>query len=120
MAVTKTKPAPETEGEPKTEPDAKVEPTGDELTEKITTIVKDVLAGALTGKETSTEVETETSKPLTAREEEARTHNIVSEAIKAFKDEFAGEKKEPEKKEPETQPGTKPGRWIETVLWGKE
>jgi hypothetical protein len=61
------------------------------------------------------------SKPMTAREEEARTHNIVAEAIKAFKEEFAGEDKDkPDKKEPESVPGKKATRWIEKVLWGKE
>ena len=116
--VTKAKPAADVE--PEAETKETVEITDDALTEKIKAVVESMLPGGETTETTTTETETETSKPLTAREEEARTHNIVSEAIKAFKDEFAGEKKEPEKKEPETQPGTKATRWVERVLWGKE
>jgi hypothetical protein len=116
--VTKAKPAADVE--PEAETKETVEITDDALTEKIKAVVESMLPGGETTETTTTETETETSKPLTAREEEARTHNIVSEAIKAFKDEFAGEKKEPEKKEPETQPGKKATRWVESFLWGKE
>jgi hypothetical protein len=117
MATAKTKPV--TEEPVVTEP-ATTEPT-DDFTEKVTAVLKDVLPGLLGGETTTeTAADTDTSQPLTARQEEARTHNIVSEAVKAFKDEFDGEKKEPDKKEAETQPGLQPVRWIEKVLWGKE
>lgn len=116
--VTKAKPAADVE--PEAETKETVEITDDALTEKIKAVVESMLPGGETT-ETETTTETDTSKPLTAREEEARTHNIVAEAIKAFKDEFSGEdSKKDDKKEPETVPGKKATRWIENVLWGKE
>jgi hypothetical protein len=118
--VTKAKPA--TEAEVKTEepePKETVEITDDALTEKIKAVVESMLPGGSTEEPAGTEVDD--SKPLTAREEEARTHNIVAEAIKGFLDELKGdEKEEPAKKEPETKPGAQPVRWIEKHLWGAE
>lgn len=123
MAVAKTKPAPESEAEAKTE----VESTDEKPVTKsdVVEIVKEAVAGLIPGKETTTttetETEVETGKPMTAREEEARTHNIVAEAIKVFKEEVLGTGEKAEtKKETETQPGAKTTRWIERVLWGKE
>jgi len=81
-------------------------------------IVKD---GESAVEETESESE-ETTKPLTNREEEARTHNIVSELIKEFRSEFTKDDKEKaEKKEPESKPGAKPSglkAWVEHNLWG--
>lgn len=116
--ATAAKPAPEPKNEPAPEPTGE---TNDEaLTEKITSVVKDVLKDVLPGKsETKSEPE-DTGKPMTAREEESRTRNIVQEAIKAFKDEVSSAPKQEEKKEPESVPGARSGRWIEKVLWGKE
>ena len=101
----------------------KVEVSDDELTAKITAIVKDLLGGTTEEVTTETE-ETETGKPVTARQEEAQTHSIVSELVKQFKAEFEGkpvDKKET--KEPETKPGPKAGglkAWVEKNLWGVE
>jgi hypothetical protein len=109
--------------EPKVEPTT--EPAGgstdEALTEKITTIVKDVLGGITPAKTESSTEPTDTGKPMTARQQEETTHNIVQEAIKAFKTEFSGgESKSEPAKEPETKPGARSGRWIEGFLWGKE
>lgn len=125
--ATRTKPAPDDKAEANATPD---EETGtatatsdDALTEKVTGIVKDVLGDLLPSTEGKSEPdpESDTTKPLTAREEEARTHNIVAEAIKAFKDEIVGTNDTAsEKKVAEMIPGKKPVRWIEKLIWGAE
>ena len=119
MATAKTKPVTE---EPEPEP-ATTEPS-DDFTEKVTAVLKDVLPGMLGGAAATTETETESvedTTTMTARQEEQRTHSIVSEAIKAFKEEFsADDSKKADKKEPEAEPGKKPTPWIQRVVWGIE
>jgi hypothetical protein len=120
MATTKAKPAAEVETETtesEVKDDAKPVTKSD-----VVEIVKSLLPGGSTETETAeTVTETETTEPLTSRQEEARASNIVLEKIKELKDAFdEGKSKEPDKKEPETQPGKPVGRWIEKVLWGKE
>ena len=115
--VTKAKPAPEAEEEPEEKP---VEITDEALTEKIKAVMKELFGDKVPDAPES-EPAPDDSKPMTAREEETRTHNIVAEAINAFKEEFAGEDKDKsDKKEPESVPGKKATRWIENFLWGKE
>ena len=117
MATARAKPATEPETEPETTATDSTEKGGDDLRSTI----REVLSEMLPKGEAKTEPKGDGDKPMTAREEEARTLNIVQEAIKAFKDEIV-EKPESksEKKEAETIPGSAPVRWIEKVLWGKE
>lgn len=118
--VTKAKAPPE-EAETETTDEKPV--TKSEVVE----IVKEAVAGLLpTGEPkadgpATDEPATDDGKVVTAREEEARSHNLVMEAIKEFKKEFAGEDDtKSEKKEPEAEPGKKPTPWIQRVMWGIE
>lgn len=124
--VTKAKPAVEPDVKAD-EPDTTVEDAStlsdDDLKEKIREVLKDLLPGFPKDTDTPAD-EPADDKPVTARQEEARAHSLVSELVAAFKEEFQGEDKEKvEKKEPETQPGPKAGgfkRWCEKQLWGIE
>ncbi len=103
------------------ETETTTEKTPDDLTEKIRAVVKEVLGDLSPKGEAKTEPDPESAKPLTAREEETRTHNIVAEAIAAFKEELVGQKSEkpqPAHKEAETVPGSSSVRKIEKLLWG--
>jgi hypothetical protein len=120
--VTKAKPAPEAEVTTE-EPETK-ETSDTSLKDEVREIIKEVLPEFLTGggsseETTSTETET-TGQTLTARQEEAQAHGLVTELIEGFKEAMAGEKKEPEKHEAETKPGAQPIRKIEKWLWGSE
>lgn len=109
---------------------AKVEEPVEEATDEkpvtksdVVEIVKEALSDLLPGKAETEEPaeEVEDTTVMTARQEEQRTHSIVSEAIKAFKEEFTAEdSKKSEKKEAETEPGKKPTRWVERFVWGHE
>jgi hypothetical protein len=113
--VTKAKTAVEPEAEVETETVDDAPVTKADVVE----IVKGLLP-------TATEVDpvADTTDPLTSRQEEARTHNIVLEKIQELKTAFdEGKTKEPEKKEPETVPGPKAGgikAWCEKNIWGIE
>ncbi len=111
MATKKAEPAAEVE--PETE-----EPTADDgLTEKIRSVVEEMLARTPEKVE-----EVEDDKPLTSREEERRASSLVSEVINGFKEALAEAKGEPkeEKKEPEELPAKKSVRKVEKYLWGVE
>jgi hypothetical protein len=113
-------PAPEDKGTPATEPPA---PDDAALTEKITSIVKEVVGSLVPGAEDDTKKATTSDKAPSPRDEEARTRSIVAEAIAAFKgtlDETDKGKAAPAGAGPETKPGAKTGRWIEKHLWGVE
>lgn len=119
--VAKAKPAVEEPDVKEPETDAEKPVTKSDVVEIVKDALKDVLPGKSAEEESTEEPEKETGKPMTAREEEARTHSIVSEAIKAFKEEFSGDDaKKEKKKEPEAEPGKKPTRWIERFVWGQE
>lgn len=92
-----------------------------ELREALKEILPEFLGGAKTEEVETDEPAADDGKVVTAREEEARSHNLVMEAIKEFKKEFAGEDDtKSEKKEPEAEPGKKPTPWIQRVMWGIE
>jgi hypothetical protein len=125
--VTKAKPAVEADEPKPDETETKVDDAAklsdDELTEKIRTVLKELLPN-FPKEEATTEEVVDDNKPVTARQEEARAHSLVSELVAAFKEEFQGdEKPKVEKSEPESKPGPKPGglkRWVEKNLWGIE
>jgi hypothetical protein len=115
--ATRTKTEPAAESEVK-EPTETPEPVAEDK-ETLKSVVKEILDELTAGKETVEEPE---GKPMTARQEEANAHSIVSQLVEEFRSAMKGddtEKKE-EKKEPEVEPGKKGGRWIEGFLWGKE
>ena len=120
MATAKTKPV--TEEPEVTEPATDEKPvTKSEVVEIVKEAISDLLPGKKDAEATEEPEAVEDTTVMTARQEEQRTHSIVSEAIKAFKEEFAGDdKSKAEKKEPEAEPGKKPTRWVERVLWGAE
>jgi hypothetical protein len=124
--VTKAKPAVEADEPAKEETVEDAATLSDEdLTERIRTVLKELLPGFPKDADTpADEPADDPGKPVTARQEEARAHSLVSVLVAAFKEEFQGEDKEKvEKKEPETQPGPKAGgfkRWCEKQLWGIE
>ena len=122
--VTKAKPAVEAEADTETETvDDAAKLSDEDLTARIKAILTDLLPGKVP-EETTTEETVDDGKPVTARQEEARAHNLVAELVAAFKDEFkSDDSKKDEKKEPESKPGPKAGgfkRWVEANLWGVE
>ena len=119
MATAKTKPVTE---EPDPEPATDEKPvTKSDVVEIVKEAISDLLPGKVEATTEETETDVEDTTTMTARQEEQRTHSIVSEAIKAFKEEFsADDSKKADKKEPEAEPGKKPTPWIQRVVWGIE
>jgi hypothetical protein len=114
MATAKVKETPEVETP--VEETVSVDDPG--FVEAVTSVVRDFLSKTKDAP-AETEVETETGKRPTARDEEERVTNLVSAAIAKFKSE--AETTEPETgKVAEKVPGSVSFRKIEKWLWGVE
>jgi hypothetical protein len=115
-AKTKT---PETEVEPEVEPTT--EPSGAEH-ESIVAAVREVLAEMSITKDPEAETPAIDTKPLTAREEEARTESIVTAAIAKFKEELGIGKETVTEKAAEVTPAIKKTfhAVVSKLLWDKE
>jgi hypothetical protein len=98
-------------------------PEGDDFVTKVTAVVKDVLGELLPGKETPTpDVDSDTGKRPTARDEEERMSQVVTKAIAEFKAAQGDDKADTTTKvEPEVVPGTVVGRRVEKMMgWVKD
>ena len=103
-----------------TEPEVKPEhDSGPEFKEKVTAIVKEVVAELGIGKEPDAEAAPPKSKVRSLRQEEADSEFLVNKVLDKLKSAEPPAKKEAEKPEPEVSPGPPPKKSkIRSAMWG--